>query len=119
MSNYTSVLAAAVGACIAVSACTAAVTNRENMLAAAGFTLLPADTVERSTALASLPPHKFIHQVRNGRVVFVYADAFNASWKRLDPNSGALLSRRATYAAIGRDLPERSHCAQHSATIPL
>ena len=74
MSNHKQMLAAALGICVAMSACTAAVTQKEDMLAAAGFTLLPANTVERSTALASLPPHKFIHQVKNGRVVFVYAD---------------------------------------------
>jgi hypothetical protein len=79
MPNYASELAAAVGVCVAGSACTAAVTKKEDMLAAAGFTLLPADTVERSTALASLPPHKFIHQVKNGRVVFVYADPTHAA----------------------------------------
>ena len=74
MANHTSVLAVALGVCVAVSACTAAVTQKEDMLAAAGFTLLPAGTLERQNALASLPPHKFIHQVRNGKVVFVYAD---------------------------------------------
>ena len=74
MSSNISRLAAALGVCVAVSACTAAVTKREDTLAAAGFTLLPAGTLERQNALASLPPHKFIHQVRNGKVVFVYAD---------------------------------------------
>jgi hypothetical protein len=73
MSTYTSVLAV-LGVCAAVSACTAAVQNKEDMLAAAGFTLIPANTTERQGALASLLPHKFIHQTRNGRVVFVYAD---------------------------------------------
>jgi hypothetical protein len=44
------------------------------MLAAAGFTLVPASTSQRQTALAALPPHKFVHQVRNGTVLFIYAD---------------------------------------------
>ena len=56
MSNYTPMLAAVLGVCVAVSACTTAVKNKEDMLAAAGFTLVPANTTERQTALASMPP---------------------------------------------------------------
>ena len=59
--------------CVATSACTP-VQNKEDMLAAAGFTLVPANTPQRQTSLSSLPPHKFAHQVRNGAVVFIYAD---------------------------------------------
>ena len=73
MPKYTSILAA-LGLCIAATACAPAVQHKEDMLAAAGFTLVPADTSQRQAALADLPPHKFIHQVRNGRVLFVYAD---------------------------------------------
>ena len=65
---------AVIAACIAVSACAAQVQNKENMLAAAGFTLVPANTPERQTSLAALPPHKFVHQVRNNVVVYTYAD---------------------------------------------
>ena len=35
---------AVIAACIAVSACAAQVQNKENMLPAAGFTLVPANT---------------------------------------------------------------------------
>jgi hypothetical protein len=59
--------------CVAASACTP-VQNKEDMLAAAGFTLVPANTPQRQISLSSLPPHKFAHQVRNGAVVFIYAD---------------------------------------------
>jgi hypothetical protein len=59
--------------CAAVSACNP-VQNKEDMLAAAGFTLVPANTPQRQASLTSLPPHKFIHQVRNNAVVFIYAD---------------------------------------------
>jgi len=54
--------------------CTNPVQNKEDMLAAAGFTLVPANTPERQAALSSLPPHKFVHQVRNNKVLFTYAD---------------------------------------------
>jgi len=60
--------------CIAVGACAPMVQNKENMLAAAGFTLLPASTPQRQASLASLPPHKFVHRTRNGKVVYIYAD---------------------------------------------
>ena len=44
------------------------------MLAAAGFTLVPANTPQRQVALRALPPHKFVNQVRNNAVIFTYAD---------------------------------------------
>jgi hypothetical protein len=44
------------------------------MLAGAGFTLVPANTPQRQASLAALPPHKFVHQVRNNTVVYTYAD---------------------------------------------
>src|SRR6478736_6378454 len=59
--------------CVGLSACSQ-VQNKEDMLAAAGFTLVPANTPQRQASLASLPPHKFVHQVRNGVVIFTYAD---------------------------------------------
>ena len=58
----------------ALSACAMQVQNKEDMLAAAGFTLVPANTPQRQASLKTLPPHKFIHQVRNNVVLFVYAD---------------------------------------------
>jgi hypothetical protein len=62
-------------ACAGLTACAAQVQQqKEDLLAAAGFTLVPADTPQRQAKLASLPPHKFSHQVRNNQVIFVYAD---------------------------------------------
>jgi hypothetical protein len=59
---------------ITVSACTNQVQNKEDMLAAAGFTLVPANTPQRQTSLTTLPPHKFVHQVHNNAVIYTYAD---------------------------------------------
>jgi hypothetical protein len=59
---------------VAVSACASQVQNKEDMLAAAGFTLVPANTPQRQASLKALPPHKFVHQVRNNVVIFTYAD---------------------------------------------
>lgn len=60
--------------CVAMTACAAQVQQKEDLLAAAGFTLVPANTPQRQAKLASLPPHKFSRQVRNGAVIFVYPD---------------------------------------------
>jgi hypothetical protein len=59
---------------ITVSACTNQVQNKEDLLAAAGFTLVPANTPQRQAALKALPPHKFVRQMRNNGVIFTYAD---------------------------------------------
>jgi hypothetical protein len=59
--------------CAATTACNP-VQSKEDMLAAAGFTLVPANTPQRQASLGSLPPHKFVHQVRNSAVTFIYAD---------------------------------------------
>ena len=61
-------------ACLAVSACAAQVQQKEDLMAAAGFTLVPASTPQRQAALSSLPPHKFVHQTRNNVVIYTYAD---------------------------------------------
>jgi hypothetical protein len=60
--------------CAAMSACASQVQNKENMLAAAGFTIVPANTPQRQASLKSMPPHKFVRQVRNNAVIFTYAD---------------------------------------------
>ena len=60
--------------CLVMSACANQVQNKEDMLAAAGFTLVPANTPQRQASLSALPPHKFVHQVRNNAVIYTYAD---------------------------------------------
>jgi hypothetical protein len=50
------------------------VQNKEDMLAASGFTIVPANTPQRQASIRSLPPHKFVQQVRNNTVLFTYAD---------------------------------------------
>jgi hypothetical protein len=68
---------AAFAVCVAVSACVSPaqrVQNKEDMLAASGFTLVPANTPERQTSLASLPPHELALQVSGDQVTYTYAD---------------------------------------------
>lgn len=48
--------------------------NKEDMLAAAGFIVQPADTPAKLAALKSLPPHKFVQQTKGATVVYLYGD---------------------------------------------
>jgi hypothetical protein len=65
---------AAFTTCAALSACTQVEQYKDNTLVAAGFTPVPANTPQRQATLASMPPHKFIHETRNGRALYAYAD---------------------------------------------
>ena len=70
-------LLAASAACLAVSACATPqqrAADQENLLAAAGFTVRPANTPERIASLRSLPPNKVVQRVRGSSVRYVYAD---------------------------------------------
>ena len=46
----------------------------ENLLSAAGFNTIPANTPERQAHLKSLPPHKITMVVRDGKTYYVYPD---------------------------------------------
>ncbi len=48
--------------------------NTENMLAAAGFKVIPANTPQRQSSLAALPPYKIQRQIRGNKVYYVYPD---------------------------------------------
>ena len=71
----------ALAACLAVAACATPqqrAEDRENLLSAAGFTVLPANTPARVASLHGLPPNKVVQQVTRGpgggAVRYVYAD---------------------------------------------
>lgn len=48
--------------------------GKEDMLAAAGFILQPANTLARLAALKSLPPNKFVRKTKGNNVVYLYGD---------------------------------------------
>ena len=48
--------------------------QRENMLAAAGFQVEPADTPARMEQLQTLPPRKLVLTQREGKPTWLYAD---------------------------------------------
>jgi len=67
----------ALAACLLIAACTTPqqrAENRENLLAAAGFTAQPANTPERVASLRSLPANKVVQRTHGGTVRYAYAD---------------------------------------------
>jgi hypothetical protein len=65
---------AAFAMCAALSGCTEVGQHKADALMAAGFTPVPANTPQRQAALASMPPHKFVHGMRGGKMVHAYAE---------------------------------------------
>jgi hypothetical protein len=55
------------------------VAQKEDLLAAAGFQVRPADSPHRIEALRRLPPNKFITKVANGNPVYLYADPLDCN----------------------------------------
>lgn len=55
------------------------VADKEDLLAAAGFTVRPADTPARQAQLTSLPPHHFVQKDRSGKVIYLYADPLDCA----------------------------------------
>ena len=51
-----------------------AVDDRESMLSAAGFSVLPVNTPQRQTMLATLPPNRVSQIIKGPRVTYVYPD---------------------------------------------
>jgi hypothetical protein len=48
--------------------------HKEDLLAAAGFQVRPANTPKREEALKTLPPHKFVMRTKGDNVMYFYAD---------------------------------------------
>ena len=65
----------AAGAVLVTSGCAQEIIGqKENMLAAAGFRVKPANTPERIQSLQALPPNRFVQEDLNGHEVWVYSD---------------------------------------------
>ena len=68
---------AIVGLLLSIAGCTTPqqqVSQKEDLLSAAGFQVRVADSPQRIAALKSLPPNKFVTRVKNGQLVYQYAD---------------------------------------------
>jgi hypothetical protein len=55
------------------------VAQKEDLLAAAGFQVRPADSPHRVAAMKRLPPNKFVAKVVNGNPVYLYADPLDCN----------------------------------------
>jgi hypothetical protein len=55
------------------------VSQKEDLLAAAGFQVRPADSPHRVAAMKTLPPNKFVTRVRDGNLVYLYADPLDCN----------------------------------------
>ena len=67
----------AVAAGLILSACTTSGDSgdsKDNKLAAAGFTMKPANTAKRAAMLKHLPPNQFVKTVHGDNVSYAYAD---------------------------------------------
>ena len=63
--------------CTALAACTTPqqrIENKENLLSASGFRSFRHYACAPESALATLPPHQFIRETKNGQVRYAYAD---------------------------------------------
>jgi hypothetical protein len=68
---------ACMSACLGVTACQTVaqrVSDKEDLLAAAGFSVQPANTPQRLDSLRTLPPNKFIPKTQGDGVAYIYAD---------------------------------------------
>jgi hypothetical protein len=55
------------------------VAQKEDLLAAAGFQVRPADSPHRVAAMKRLPPNKFVTKVVNGNPIYLYADPLDCN----------------------------------------
>jgi hypothetical protein len=65
--------------CLALAACATPqekANEKDDLLAAAGFTILPANTPQRRAELQTLPPNKVVQRTHGDRIVFLYADPY-------------------------------------------
>jgi hypothetical protein len=53
--------------------------QKEDLLAAAGFQVRPADSPHRVAAMRRLPPNKFVSRIRDGSLVYLYADPLDCN----------------------------------------
>jgi hypothetical protein len=70
-------IALAIGAALMAAACAnpeTAISEKEDMLVAAGFVPKKAKTAARMASLKALPPHQFVARTIKGRPSYLYAD---------------------------------------------
>lgn len=62
---------------LAMTACQSTsqhVEHKEDLLAASGFKAVPANTPERQAMFKTLPPHKFLKEIKGDKIIYIYPD---------------------------------------------
>jgi hypothetical protein len=76
--NTTMVLSVALAVAVTLTGCAtirrSEAHSTEQLLAATGFAIRPADTAERQQRLAAMPPYRLVSHTKDGKVVYTYAD---------------------------------------------
>jgi len=75
-------LCAVAGLALAAAGCATPqqqVSQKEDLLAAAGFQVRPADSPHRVEAMRRLPPDRFVEKVVNGNPIYLYADPLDCN----------------------------------------
>jgi hypothetical protein len=78
MRRFTAVLLAA-GTSVLLGACATPMeraNEKNDLLSAAGFTIVPVTTDAQRLQLNTLPPNRVVQKVKDGKVMFVYADPY-------------------------------------------
>jgi hypothetical protein len=66
-----------ISGCLLLCACESMqrwVSDKEDLLAAAGFDVHPANTPQREAELKTLPANKFVSRAKDGHIEYLYAD---------------------------------------------
>jgi hypothetical protein len=69
----------AVSMSVLITACATPVeraNEKNDLLSAAGFHIVPVTTDQQRLALQTLPPNRVVQKVKDGKVIFVYADPY-------------------------------------------
>ena len=84
--------------------------DKERQLSAAGFQMKMADTADKESHLASLKQNKLFPAQRQGRVVYVYADAKGCNCMYV--GSEADYQRYQRMAMVKREVDEQREAAE-------
>ena len=74
-----SAVAIVVGMSVFLGACATPMeraNEKNDLLSAAGFTIVPVTTDAQRLQLNTLPPNRVVQKVKDGKVMFVYADPY-------------------------------------------
>jgi hypothetical protein len=98
-------MVAVLGGCAAMELQQAS--DTENLLAAAGFHRLPADSAERQRDLASMPPREIVARSEDGNTAYAYADPQNCHCLYVGgPEAYARYRESAVSEKIARDMDQ-------------